>query len=115
MLKQPDKQALASYRLAIAVVLFALAASDLRPANRWLIGSAAAIVSVLFLLRTAVIVEEWRGFKEEHRQVLEAARVIEEGSRVLPYVLQENSYDFIMKPPILHLATLAVVYPKSGG
>ena len=105
--------AYASYRLAIAVVLFAMAASDLRPANRWLIGSAAAIVSVLFLLRTAVIVEEWRGFKEEHRQVLEAARVIQEGSRVLPYVVQENSNDFFMKPPILHLATLAVVYRRA--
>ncbi len=105
--------AYASYRLAIAVVLFAMAASDLRPANRWLIGSAGAIVSVLFLLRTAVIVEEWRGFNEEHHQVLDAARMIQEGSRVLPYVVQEDSYDFIMKPPILHLATLAVVYRRA--
>ena len=102
--------AYASYRLFLAVVLFAIAASDPRPANRWVVGPAGAMVSILFLVRSAVIVEAWHGYDDEHRQVIDAAHVMQEGSRVLPYVVQQDSYEFIMKPPILHLATLAVIY-----
>jgi len=70
--------AYASYRLFIAVVLFAIAASDPRPANRWMLGSAGAMLTILFLVRSAVIVEAWHGYGDEQRQVIDAAYVMQD-------------------------------------
>ena len=99
----------ASYRLPIAIVLFLVAASDWRAMPKAVSGLLFTTLAVLLVVRVGAIAQDWRAFDHDHRQIMEAFESVTEKSRILPYVVNEGSYDFLAKPPLQHLATLAVI------
>ena len=99
----------AGYRLPIAIVWFLIAASSWRPGPRWRPKVGVALVSVLLAVRVGAIAGDWRLYHEYQTEFLQAIESVPVGSRVLPYVVAEDSYEFLVRPPKQHLASLAVI------
>ena len=99
----------ASYRLPVAIVLLLVAASDWRPMPKPVSGLLFTALAALFVVRIGTAAQDWRAFGHDHRQVIEAFDSVPEKSRILPYVVNEGSGHFLAKPPLQHLATLAVI------
>ena len=99
----------ASYRLPIAIVLFLVAASDWRAMPQAVSGLLSAAAAALLVVRVGAVAQDWRAFEPDHQQLRQAFDSLPERSRILPYVVNEGSYDFLAKPPLQHLATLAVI------
>ncbi len=66
-------------------------------------------VAVLLVVRAGAVAQDWHAFEHDHRQISQAFESLPERSRILPYVVNEGSSDFLAKPPLQHLATLAVI------
>ena len=99
----------ASYRLPIAIVFFLVAAADWRPMPKAVSGLLLITAVALLVVRVSVIARDWRAFGHDHRQLMEVFESVPEKSRILPYVVNEGSPEFVSKPPLQHLATLAVI------
>ena len=99
----------AGYRLPIAIVWFLIAASNWRPGPRWRPKVGVALVSVLLAVRVGAIAGDWRLYHEYQTEFLQAIELVPVGSRVLPYVVAEDAYEFLVRPPKQHLASLAVI------
>ena len=99
----------AGYRLPIVIVWFLIAASNWRPGPRWRPKVGVALVSLLLAVRMGAIANEWRLYHGYQTEFLQAIESVPVGSRVLPYVVAEDSYEFLVRPPKQHLASLAVI------
>ncbi len=99
----------AGYRLPIAIVWLLIAASSWRPGPEWRRKLGMAVVAVLLVARVGAIVGDWRLYHEYQTEFLQAIESVPVGSRVLPYVVAEDSYEFLVRPPKQHLASLAVI------
>ena len=99
----------AGYRLPIAIVWFLIAATSWRPGPRWRAKVGVALVAVLLAVRVGAIAGDWRLYHRYQAEFVKAIESVPVGSRVLPYVVAEDSYEFLVRPPKQHLASLAVI------
>ncbi len=99
----------AGYRLPIAIVWFLIAATSWRPAPKWTRKLGVAVVAVLLTVRIGAIANEWRLYHEYQTEFLQAIESVPMGSTILPYVVAEDSYDSLIRPPKQHVASLAVI------
>ena len=77
-----------------------------RAASGLLLITAAA----LLIVRVGTITQDWRDSGHDHEQLVEAFESLQEKSRILPYVVNEGSQEFLGKPPMQHLASTAGGY-----
>ena len=99
----------ASYRLPIAIAFFLVAASDWRVMPKIVSFSLVAVVAVLFVVRVSMTTQDWRASGHDMSQLRKAFEFLPEKSHILHFVVNEGSQDFLIKPPLQHLATLAVI------
>ena len=100
----------AGYRLPIVIVWFLIAASNWRPGPRWRPKVGVALVSVLLAVRIGAIANEWQLYHEYQTEFLQAIESVPMGSTILPYVVAEDSYNSLVRPPKQHVASLAAIH-----
>ena len=71
--------------------------------------SLVAVVAVLFVVRVSMTTQDWRASGHDMSQLRKAFESLPEKSRITHFVVNEGSQDFLIKPPLQHLATLAVI------
>jgi len=78
----------ADRRLPIAALLILIAASDWQPRRGLWREPVAILLALIFVVRTALLLQVWVGSNAVYSQYFEAAKLVPRGSKILPLSLQ---------------------------
>ncbi len=106
--------AFADYRLPVAIVAVAIAATRWRglPGRAAFVLSAATIT--LVVVRTAVMTSEWAQSNRRYAEIMQLMSAMEPGRKLLTIIATEDiGAIFLRRPPIDHASALAVIARQS--
>jgi hypothetical protein len=100
----------ADYRLPLAILALAIAATRWRALPRRAALALSVALAALVLLRAAVMTHEWAHGNRRYAEIMQAMARMEPGRKVLTLIAEEDATEhFLRHPPIDNAAGLAVV------